>query len=151
MSRVALALLALLLAAAPPARAQGSTPLFKYGKWVLAAGALGLNVLAARAHDNADTYFHALEDRCAGNNRLCDLDPSGRYGDAESEALYQATAHYDRQARRFLFGGEAALAGSAAIFVWELTRHMPKPDNIPFEPEVRSLRYGTGVGVRLQF
>jgi hypothetical protein len=151
MNRVTVSLLAILLAVSPPVHAQGSKPLFKYGKWMLAAGALGLNLLAARAHDNADTYFHTLETRCAGDNRLCDLDPSGRYSDAESEALYQATAHYDRQARRFLFGGEAALAGSAAIFVLELTRHTQKPDNIPFEPEVRSLRYGTGVGLRLEF
>ena len=41
--------------------------------------------------------------------------------------------------------------GAAAMFVWELTRHTPKPDNIPFEPEVRSLRVGTGVGVRVKF
>jgi hypothetical protein len=37
------------------------------------------------------------------------------------------------------------------MFVYELTRHAPKPDNIPFEPEVRSLRQATGVGVRIGF
>jgi hypothetical protein len=51
----------------------------------------------------------------------------------------------------WLFGGETALAGAAAMFVWELTRHTPKPDNIPFEPEVRSLRQATGVGLRVAF
>ena len=40
--------------------------------------------------------------------------------------------------------------GAAAMFVLELARHTPKPDNIPFEPEVRSLREGTGVGLRIQ-
>jgi hypothetical protein len=37
------------------------------------------------------------------------------------------------------------------MFVWELTRHTHKPDNIPFEPEVRSLQRATGVGVRIGF
>ena len=115
--------------------AQGSRPLFKYGKFVLAAGALGMNYLAAKDHNRAEDNFHALERRCLADDRLCDLAASGRYVDTQSEGLYQATLHYDRRARRLLFGGEAALLGSAAIFVWELTRHTPKPDNIPFEPE----------------
>ncbi len=135
----------------PPAAAQGSKPLFKYGKFVLAAGALGLNYLAAKDHDRAEEHFDALERRCLDDNRRCDLNVEGRYSDTESEALYQATAHYDRRARRFLFGGETALLGSAAIFVWELTRHTPKPDNIPFEPELRSLYRATGLGVRINF
>jgi hypothetical protein len=152
----ALALLLALAMAATPARAQepvsgGSKPLVKYGKWLLAAGALGMNYLAARAHDRAEENFSALEQRCFEDHTLCDLDVHGRYSDAGSEALYQTSLHYDRQARRWLFGGETALAGAAALFVWELTRHTPKPDNIPFEPEVRSLRYGTGVGVRVGF
>jgi hypothetical protein len=32
-----------------------------------------------------------------------------------------------------------------------MTRKTHKPDNIPFEPEVRSLRHATGVGMRLRF
>jgi hypothetical protein len=154
MSRPIALLLVLALAAAPAAAQspnQGSKPLIKYGKWVLAAGALGMNYLAARAHDHAEENFHALEQRCFGDHALCDLDPAGHYADAGSEALYQNSLHYDRMARRWLFGGETALAGAAALFVWELTRHTPKPDNIPFEPEVRSLRYGTGVGLRVGF
>lgn len=145
-----MSLVALLIFVAP-AYAQGSKPLLKYGKFVLAAGALGMNFLAARNHDRADENFHALERRCLDDNRLCDLNASGTYSDAGTENLFQASLHYDRRARRWLFGGEAALLSSAAIFVWELTRHTSKPDNIPFEPEVRSLPYGTGVGLRLQF
>ena len=155
MSRLGALLLALTLAATPAVAQEpassGSKPLIKYGKWLLAAGALGMNYLAARAHDRADENFDALEQRCFGEHALCDLDAAGRYADAGSEALYQASLHYDRQARRWLFGGETALAGAAALFVWELTRHTPKPDNIPFEPEVRSLRFGTGVGLRVGF
>jgi hypothetical protein len=135
-----------------PLRAQGSPTLVKYGKWVLAAGALGMNYLAARAHDRAEDRFDRLEDRCRGDQRtLCDVGPSGDYIDPRSEFLYQESLRYDRQARRLLFGGETALLGAAAMFVWELTRHTPKPDNIPFEPEVRSLRRATGVGIRVSF
>jgi hypothetical protein len=156
MSRATALLLALVLAASPalaqePAPESGSKPLVKYGKWLLAAGALGMNYLAARAHDRADDNFDALEQRCLADHALCNLDAAGRYADGQSEALYQTSLHYDRQARRWLFGGETALAGAAALFVWELTRHTPKPDNIPFEPEVRSLRQATGVGFKLAF
>jgi hypothetical protein len=155
MTRITAFLLALVLAA-NPALAQepaggGSKPLVKYGKWLLAAGALGMNYLAARAHDRADENFNALEKRCLADHALCDLDASGSYADAQSEALYQTSLGYDREARRWLFGGETALAGAAALFVWELTRHTPKPDNIPFEPEVRSLRQATGVGLKVAF
>lgn len=154
MSRLVALVLALVLATAP-ARAQdlgtGSKPLVKYGKWVLAAGALGMNYLAARAHDRAQDNFDALEERCFADHALCDVDASGRYVDATSERLYQESLRYDRHARRWLIGGETALVGAAALFVWELTRHTPKPDNIPFEPEVRSLRQATGVGVRIGF
>jgi hypothetical protein len=156
MTRVPALLLALLLAASPamaqePVPAGGSKPLIKYGKWLLAAGAVGMNYLAARAHDRADDNFHALERRCLDDHALCDLDASGRYADAQSEVLYQTSLHYDGQARRWLFGGETALAGAAALFVWELTRRTPKPDNIPFEPEVKSLRQATGVGLKVAF
>jgi hypothetical protein len=156
MTRIVALLLAFALASSPalaqePVPAAGSKPLVKYGKWLLTAGALGMNYLAARAHDRADDNFDALEQRCLADHALCDLDASGRYADAQSEAFYQTSLRYDRQARRWLFGGETALAGAAALFVWELTRHTPKPDNIPFEPEIRSLPQATGVGFRLAF
>ena len=155
MTRIMAFLLALALAASPvlaqaPASG-GSKPLVKYGKWVLAAGALGMNYMAARAHDRADENFSALEQRCFSDHSLCDLDASGRYADAGSEALYQESLRYDRRARRWLFGGETALAGAAALFVWELATHTPKPDNIPFQPEIRSLRQATGIGIRVGF
>jgi hypothetical protein len=141
---------------AAPAQAQdtlptGSSPLVKYGKWLLAAGAIGMNYMAAQSHQQADDNFDELESRCFDDHSLCSLDASGTYVDAESERLYQESLRYDRQARRWLFGGETALLTSAALFVWELTHHTPKPDNIPFEPEVRSLRQATGIGVRIGF
>jgi hypothetical protein len=110
-----------------------------------------MNYLAARAHDRAEEQFNALEDRCFADHTLCAVDASGRYLDGASEELFQQSVRYDRQARRWLFGGETALLGAAAMFVWELARHTSKPDNIPFEPEVRSLKQATGVGIRLGF
>ena len=151
MTRALALMLALLVTAAPAARAQGTSPLIKYGKWVLAAGAVGMNILADRSHDRADEHFDALRTRCFADRNLCALDGAGHYTDAQSEELYQTSLRYDRRSRRWLFGGEAALVGAAALFVYELTRHTPKPDNIPFEPEVRSLRQATGVGVRIGF
>ena len=75
--------------------------------------------------------------------------PDGSYADRQIEGLYQSSLHYDRSARRWLIAGETALLGAAAMFVWEMTRKTHKPDNIPFEPEVRSLRDATGVGIRV--
>ena len=150
MRRLLAPLLGLLLLTSP-AEAQGVGPLVKYGKWALAAGALGMNLLAAKAHNRAQDNFDALEQRCLASNRACDLNVSGSYSDATSELFYQQSLHYDRQARGWLFGGETALVGAAAMFVWELTRKTHRPDIIPFKPEVRSLRHGTGGGVRVGF
>jgi hypothetical protein len=150
MTRLLASLLGLLLLASP-AEAQGVGPLAKYGKWVLAAGALGMNLLAARAHNRAEDNFDALEQRCFANSRACNLDVSGNYSDPTSELFYQESLRYDRQARRWLFGGETALVGAAALFVWELTRKTHRPDIIPFKPEVRSLRQATGMGIRVEF
>ena len=143
------ALLVLLLLAG---RAEAQGPGVKYGKWVLLAGAIGMNYLAVRAHDRAENTFDILESRCGAVQERCALGPSGAYADPEIEGLYQTSLRYDRRARLWLIGGETALAGAAALFVWELTRPKGRPDNIPFEPEVRSLRAGgTGIGVRLAF
>jgi hypothetical protein len=142
--------LALSLAILGPASgsAQESGPLIRYGKWVLAAGAVGMNLLAARAHDRAEEAFDALEDACENSIR-CVLGPDGTYADRQMERLYQTTLRHDRSARRWLIAGETALLGAAALFVLEFTRKTHKPDNIPFEPEIRSLRQGTGVGIRM--
>jgi hypothetical protein len=133
------------------AQAQGVGPLVKYGKWALAAGAVGMNLLAARAHDRADHAFDVLTDYCNADPIRCLVNVEGRYADPTSELLYQQSLDQDRKARRWLFGGETALVGAAALFVWDLTRRTHKPDNIPFEPEVRSLRQATGVGLRISF
>jgi hypothetical protein len=140
--------LALALLAPAAGAAQESGPLIRYGKWVLAAGAVGMNLLAAQSHDRAEEAFDRLEDACFASSIRCLLGPDGSYADQGIEGLYQTSLHYDRRARRWLIAGEAALLGAAALFVIEFTRKTHKPDNIPFEPEIRSLRQATGVGLR---
>jgi hypothetical protein len=140
-------LLALLLPAS--GAAQESRPLVRYGKWVLAAGAVTMNLLAAQAHNRADRAFNTIEDACFVDSTRCFLGPDGAYADPAMEDLYQSSLDYDSEARRWLIAGETALVGATALFVLELTRKTHKPDNIPFEPEVRSLRQATGVGVRV--
>jgi len=134
---------------APSAKAQG--PHIKYGKWLLLGGSIGMNYLALQAHNDADSVFNVLEENCFADHSLCAIAPGGVYADPESEALYQETLHQDRVARRWLIAGELALAGAAAMFVWELTRPKERPENIPFEPEVRTLRSATGLGLRIEF
>jgi hypothetical protein len=151
MMRVLSAFLVLLLAAGR-AEAQGLSPAVKYGKWVLLAGSVGMNYLAVRAHNSAEDAFDVLEAQCAAVRERCALGPGGSYTDPAIEDLYQSTLRYDRRARLWLIGGETALVGSAALFIWELARPKNRPGNIPFEPEVRSLRAGgTGLGLRLAF
>ncbi|HEY4648491.1 MAG TPA: hypothetical protein VIG95_05255 [Gemmatimonadales bacterium] len=132
-------------------RAEAQGPLVKYGKWVLAAGAIGMNYQALLAHNRADDSFDALESYCLELQQRCALGPTGEYLDPTSEALYQNTLEHDHTARNWLIGGEAALAGAAALFVWELSRPKGRPGNIPFEPEIRSIRGGTGLGLRVAF
>jgi hypothetical protein len=141
-------LLVLLLAGG---RVEAQGPVVKYGKWLLVAGSIGMNYLALRSHNRAEDAFDALESRCLANRPRCTLGAQGRYTDPEIEGLYQSSLRHDRVARGWLIGGETALAGAAALFIWELTRPKGRPRNIPFEPEVRSMRGGTGVGIRMAF
>jgi hypothetical protein len=136
---------------AGPSQAQGLSPLVKYGKWVLVAGSAGMNYLAIRSHNRAEDAFAILEGQCQSSRSRCTVGPDGSYLDPQIEDLYQQTLRHDRIARGWLIGGETALAGAAVLFVWELTRPKGRPDNIPFKPEVRSIRGGTGLGLRVAF
>jgi hypothetical protein len=146
----ALIILLVLVPFASRVEAQGAA--VKYGKWLLLAGSIGMNYLAVRAHDRAEDAFNALESRCNTDHARCALGPGGVYSDPEIEDLYQTSLDHDKEARLWLIGGETALAGAAAMFIWELTRPKTRPDNIPFEPEMRSFPGGaTGLGLRVDF
>jgi hypothetical protein len=149
MTRTISVLFPLLLLANGTAHGQG--PLVKYGKWLLVAGAISMNYLAVQSHNQADEAFDALETQCNANHALCTIGADGRYTSPQIETLYQTSLRYDNETRGWLIGGQAALAGAAALFIWELTRPKGRPDNIPFEPEVRHMRGATGLGLRLAF
>ena len=140
-----LGLAALLVA---PLEAQSSPAPIKYGKWLLLAGSLGLNVSAADAHRDADRAYDTLRDRCAVDPALCTI-TGGQYLDADSEALYQEALRNDRRSRKLLIGGEAALLGAATLFVWEFARPRGRPENIPFEPAVSYRNGVTRLGVQM--
>ena len=151
MKRILLTVMVCLLTSGP-AQAQSLSPVVKYGKWALLAGAIGMNYLAVRAHDRADDVFDIIEAECSTAHERCALGPGGGYADPALEDLYQTSLKYDRRARLWLIGGESALVGSAALFIWELARPKNRPDNIPFEPEVRVTPAGrTGLGLRMAF
>ncbi len=138
------------LCAAGSLDAQSSPAPIKYGKWLLLGGSLGLNIGAAGAHEDADRAFDMLRSRCTLDPSLCTI-VEGAYLDPDSEALYQESLRHDRRSRRLLIGGEAALLGAAALFVWEFARPRGRPENIPFEPTVSYRNGVTRLGMQIDW
>ena len=154
MKRISLLLLPLLFAATPTmAAAQGSPAPVKYGKWAVLAASVGLNLLAADVHNDANRVFDQVESRCATpNNARCQVDAAGTYIDPVTEGLFQESLRLDRRAKRWLIAGEAALLGATALFIWELTRSQESPpDNEPFAPIVQEFSHGIGLGLEVRF
>lgn len=123
----------------------------KVGKWVLLGATLGMGLLAAKSHDRAEAAYDDLEAYCAVDRRRCDLTPGGKYIDPVTEGLYQSSLDYDSQARRWFLGGEVALLGAAAMFIWEFSKPHDRPDDIPFDPEIRVTREAVRLGGSLAF
>jgi hypothetical protein len=139
---------------AAPAPRGWSRGIVHYGKWATAATAVGLTILAAREHDNAQDRWRQLIALCRGDNAACQLRTDGRYVDAGAELLYQQTTYYDRRARSRLLGGQVALLASAALFLVDLRHHEGNPPNIPFHGlQLMAQPAGDGMrlGVRLRF
>lgn len=127
-------------------------PVVKYGKWALLAGAAGLNLLALHNHRLADSTFAELTDICtAAEHSRCLTGTDGAYLDPGAEAIYQSAVSADRRARVWLVAGETVLLGSAAMFVWELSRPKGRDPNIPFTPRVSVLGNRTLVGLTVPF
>ena len=158
MMRHSLALAAVLAAASPaaaqqPTRAATHVPaVVSYGKWLLLGGAIGFNLAALRQHRLADDSFSELAEICtAADHARCDTGPDGSYLDPGAEAIYQRTLQADRRARVWLFAGETALLGSAAMFVWELSRPHGRDPDIPFTPRVGMSGGRTTLGLEIPF
>ncbi|MGE0354242.1 MAG: hypothetical protein AB7I33_04755 [Gemmatimonadales bacterium] len=136
----------------PDSLRSGSPALVKYGKWAMLAASIGMGVIAARAHDQAETAFDYIRGACFSDKDLCTTGPDGRYTNPTIEDRYQLSLHYDRRARAWLWGAEGAFAGAALLFIWEFTRPAGPPRNIPFEPEVSTTPAGaTHVGFKVGF
>lgn len=132
--------------APPPSRTPAAV---RYGKFAALGLAAGFTALGAVAHHRADAYFSDVLTLCRDRGP-CPIGPDGRYANAAAEALFQRVVRGDRSARLWLLGGQAALAGSAVLFVIELKRKKG-PENIPFSPYVAAGPLGTRVGVRLSW
>lgn len=116
----------------PPGPAPRAAPTIRYGKWTLAALAVGLTGLGIRSHSAAEADFRELAAWCRQGGR-CAGGPDGRYLDPSAETRYQRVINDDRAARAWLIGGQVALIGSAILFVMDL-RHDRGPQNIPYVP-----------------
>ncbi|MEO8201401.1 MAG: hypothetical protein ABI679_12820 [Gemmatimonadota bacterium] len=134
-----------------PVTSPGSPMLIKYGKWVLLAGSITMNIAARQAHEKADDAFRQITDACLEDRSRCSTTSNGRYVDPFLEAQFQQTLKHDSAARRWLIGGQTALVGAAMGFIWELARSKSHPSNIPFEPDVSQRNGNTQVGVRFSF
>jgi hypothetical protein len=124
-----------------------------YGKWVAAAGAVGLTVLAVKEHNYSTGEWDQLLAICRANYADCVTGADGRYHNYQAEVHYEMAIYYDHRARRRLIGGQLSLLTAAALFLADL--HPGKaPGNIPFHAlQVGPARGGDGVnlGVRLAF
>ena len=126
--------------------------LAKYGKWALLAGSIGFNLQALHEHHIADDTFAQLSDLCtAAEHSRCLTDETGVYLDPVAEGIYQSSLRSDRRARLWLVAGETVLLGSAAIFVWELSRPKGPDPNIPFTPRVGMIGGRTTLGIAIAF
>jgi hypothetical protein len=116
--------------AQPRPSASGAVPVVKIAKWTLLVTAVGLGAYALRQSGDAADAYDALRALCLGTPARCDH--GGRvYPDADAEALYDRALRADRQAQIGIYGGEAALLGSVALFILDL-RAASNPPTIPY-------------------
>lgn len=145
---------ALVQAQANPAP-QGSSSeqvpfLVRWGKWGAALLFAGLTAYGAYQHEQANADYVLLRQYCLDVGP-CTIGPDGRYTDPGPEALYQQVVQGDRTARASFIAGQVALAGTAALFVMELSRQKGT-ENIPYSGlTVAPSPYGLKVGWRLSF
>ena len=128
----------------PPRPQEGWTAV-RIAKWALLGAAIGFGSYALVESGRADDSYAELR-------RLCQLEPDGctltggQYADPGAERLYDRALSADRRARVGIIGGQVALLGSAAFFVYDL-RNGRGPDDIPYPPS----RARMGLGLRLAF
>jgi len=137
----------------PGDRATWRRGVVHYGKWVAAAGAVGLTALAIKEHRYSTREWDQLLAICRARSTDCATGSDGRYLDYQAELHYEKAIYYDHRARRRLIGGQLSLLTAAALFLADL--HPGKgPGNIPFHAiEVTPDVQGSGArfAVRIPF
>lgn len=139
--------------ATPPPRSS-SANVAHYGKWLTAATAVGLTILAAREHDRANANWERLVSLCHADNAACELRTDGRYIDSQAELYYHQTLYYDHRARRRIIGAQLAVLTSATLFILDLRHKSDNPPNIPFHGsrlELTAEPRGDGARLGLRF
>jgi hypothetical protein len=134
-------------------RATWRRPTVHYGKWLTAGAAVALTAMAAHEHSRSRRDWNQLLDICRAADDACARRPDGRYVRPDAEALYQGALAYDRRANRRLFGAQASLLVTAALFILDL-RPGDGPDDIPFAPlrvAIEPGRRGALLGVQVRF
>jgi hypothetical protein len=129
----------------------GWTPV-RIAKWALLGVAGGFAGYALAHSTRAEDAYADLRGLCNREPDRCQLD-GGRYPDPEAERLYRTATRDDRQAQVGIFGGQVALLGSAALFIYDL-RNGRGPVNIPYPSSAyTAARRSPGyvVGLRLSF
>jgi len=132
----------------------GWTPV-RVAKWVLLGVAGGFAAYALSHSTRAENAYTELRHVCDREPDRCRLE-GGRYTDQGTEQLYRNATREDRRAQVGIFGGQVALLGSAALFIYDL-RNGRGPVNIPYPSPSRApgpatpAAPGLGVGLRLSF
>ena len=135
----------------PGDRATWRRGVVHYGKWVAAAGAVGLTALAIKEHSYSAREWDQLLAICRARSTDCATGSDGRYLDYQAELHYEKAIYYDHRARRRLIGGQLSLLTAAVLFLADL--HPGRgPGNIPFKPlQVGRTPSGDGVNVGVRF
>lgn len=147
----------LLLCVAPVLHAQEGSPTplrqpspgwtkVRVAKWALLGAAAGFGLYALQHTGRAQDAYEALSARCVGDPERCVL-VNGRYADPSTEALYRRSNREDRRAQGAIVGGQVALFGSAALFIYDLRndrgpRNIPYPAHLTTAPRMPALRLG---------
>ena len=93
----------------PGDRATWRRGVVHYGKWVAAAGAVGLTALAIKEHRYSTREWDQLLAICRARSTDCATGSDGRYLDYQAELHYEKAIYYDHRARRRLIGGQLSL------------------------------------------
>jgi hypothetical protein len=136
---------------APAQLRPGVPPVVRFGKWATLAGSVFFGISAYNAHQDAESSYDELLDRCRTVDFSCLLDENNTYLDPVSERLYDDSQAADRRAARSLIASEVLFVATAAGFIWDLTHRTEEPENIPFVPRITQSRSETRISWSLSF